>query len=232
MVTRSDDRLRGGAGGGLGRSRPRLRRCVSTGASRVRRRHGTERSGATPRGDQDGCASQEAGTGAWLHCAGSRRGFANLVYFKASFQASRWTKVGVCLCQQGLAPTQTGQELQSRGKSTQQSWPRTPTPGAVPRRDQTPHPEQPARCGVDRPTPHPPSNKAIARPRIPSRLEKQRLIAQHAQTEPRTKNPAPVRRRGNAPHEPPQHHQQQDRFPSWQQTHTTPPERHVRGSPS
>ncbi len=110
-----------------------------------------------------------------------------LVCFKASFQANKnETKgKGVFSWPAGLAPTQTGQELESRGKSTRRSWLRTPTPGAVPRRDRAPRRVEAARCGVDRPTPYPQSNSAIVRPRVPSRLEKTR-------SHRRSKQPMPI----------------------------------------
>ncbi len=158
MVTRSDDRLRGRAGGGLGRSRPRLRRRVPTGAGRVRRRHGTERSGATARGNQDGCAGQDGRH--WCVVALRGLGFPGfrpiLFASKPLFKQTRMRrKVRECSCGQRVSPRpETGQEPESRGKLTRRSWLRNPNA----RCRASPHPNTPsrpaARCGVDRPTPY------------------------------------------------------------------------------
>ncbi len=119
-----------------------------------------------------------ASTGGWLHCAGSASwGFVQSCRLQSLFfkQTRMRRKVRECACGQRVSPRpQTGQEPESRGKSTRRSWLRNPNA----RCRASPHPntpsKPPARCGVDRPTPCRRDNSAIVRPRVPSTLANHR----------------------------------------------------------
>jgi len=174
---------------------------ASSGVGRVRRRHGTE-DRELPHGVTRMVApTWTAGTGAWLHYAGSAtRGFVKSCLLQSLFQANNMKRQdaskgwGVLVASRSRPDPKRDRNSSPGGNQLGDPGYATPLPGAVPRRTQTPHPNRPARCGVDRPTPHPRDNSAIVRPRIPSCVAKERARPGEARHRPRD-NSAIVRPR-------------------------------------